>query len=199
MDSRRAKSEESNSPTYVASAIESLGRQKRFRLIRNSTLFASDRDQQTSANAPPLTPIAGPQPVAFQPLSPAQILTQGTPINLSIGNGVTISISTGTHAANATSHPLAAETGANFIYDFLSTCQPPLTTLLPKFMKCGCGSQYLMRGISTWDAASRRALLEKIVMDPVEDGSLNAGQKPPSIMVDILEHHFMEYFLHKQA
>jgi hypothetical protein len=204
MDSLRANSEESNSPTYVASAIESLRRQKRLRTIQNPlTTLGSGRDRepptsQTSARTPPPTPIAGPQPVAFQPPLPAHVPAHDIPVSLNLGNGVTITISTGTHGANTTANP-AAETGANFIYEFLSTCQPPLTTLLPKFMKHGCGSQYLMRGISTWDASSRRALLEKIVMEPVDDVDVSAGQKPVPLMVDVLEHHFMHHFLHKQA
>lgn len=139
-----------------------------------------------------------PHPIAAQPHAPT-ISTQGSPICLNVGNGVTISISTGGQGVNlnATAEPRAGA-GANFIYEFLSTCQPPLTTLLPKFMKRGCGNQYFMRGISTWDSASRRALLAQIVMDPVDDDNMNAGQNLPLIVVDILEHQFKIYFHDEQ-
>ncbi|KAF5327196.1 hypothetical protein D9619_004709 [Psilocybe cf. subviscida] len=200
LDYNRAKTEES---TYVASAIASLGRQNRPRVIRKplAPLFGSRKGwappiSQTLAKPSP-TPIVRPQHIAFQPPPPTQIPVMGTSVSQKVGNQVTISISMGAHGANTPAEP-TTETGANFIYEFLSTCQPPLTTLLPKFMKRGCGSQYFMRGISTWDVASRRALLEAIVMEPVDDGNVYAGQKLPPIMVDILEHQFTKYFLQHQ-
>lgn len=90
---------------------------------------------------------------------------------------------------SAPSSTLSDSNGA--IQTFLSSCQPPLTHLLPNFITYGCTSEAYLRALAAFPGPKRRKVLKRVLGSPDrEDGKVGVKE----FDLDLLEEQFERDF-----
>ena len=72
---------------------------------------------------------------------------------------------------------------------FLSACNPPMDRYLQHFTEFGCNNLDFLRGMSSWAAEKRLAILKKILTGP-DDGSAVTEME-----VAVIENQLETYFV----